>query len=190
MKRLFALLVTVTFVASAAVCFAADVKAPAAAPAAPAAAAPAPPPPPPVADKAGVKVSDWTAKLVDGGDVKSASLAGKPYAVVFVNSSCAACRSELGELMNLQFRPDFAVYIGAVDIKPERVIATYRDTFKITFPILDDSKFQVAKVFGISFTPASVIVDGSGKVEAWSAGYTEETKAEIMKGFEKYLAKK
>jgi len=187
MKRLFSLLVAVTFVASAAVCFAADVKAPAAAPAVAPAAAPAPPP---IANKAGVKVSEWSAKLADGGEIKSAALAGKPYALVFVNSSCAACRGELEALMNLEFGANIAVYVAAVDVKLERVIATYRDSLKVTFPILDDSKFQVAKVFGIGFTPASVIVDGSGKVEAWAAGYTEETKAGILKNFEKYATKK
>ena len=79
--------------------------------------------------------------------------------------------------------------IAAVDVKLERILATYREKLKVTFPIIDDSKFTLARKFGIGFTPATVIVDKDGKVEDWFAGYTEENKDEILATFDKYVAR-
>lgn len=187
MKKILALIVVAAFAASASVCLAEATKAPS--PAAPA--APAAPAPPPVANKVGVDVPDWETKSVEGNETFSAAkFKGKTYAIVFVNSSCAACREELGNLGDRDFGTKLNVLIAAVDIKPLGILATYREKIKVTFPIVDDSKFVLARKFGIGFTPASVIVSPDGKVLNWFAGYTEDTKDEILAAYDKYAVKK
>jgi len=201
MKKMMAFLVMAVFVAMTAVSMAAD--APAAAPAAPAAtaaapatapaaapAAPAKPVPPPIANQVGMPVPAWEVKAADS-DVMltSEKLKGQPYGIVFVNSSCASCRSEMGSLVKMKF-DKFTLIVAAVDAKLERVLAVYRDQAKITFPIVDDSKFALAKKFGVSFTPASVIVGEDGKLAAWNAGFTEENAEKVMEDFAKFAIKK
>ena len=119
----------------------------------------------------------------------SSTLAGKAYGIVFVNSSCSACRSELGDMMSMKFDDKFSMLVAAVDVKLDRTVATYRNDLGVTYPILDDSKFKVAMTFGIGFTPATVIVGKDGKVEYLSAGYTTETKEKTVAAFGKYARK-
>lgn len=189
MKKILSLFVIAAIAASASVCLAEEPKAPAA-PAAPAV-APAAPAPAPIANKVGVVVPDWEAKSVEGNETySSAKFKGKTYAIVFVNSSCAACRDELGSLGDRDFGTKLNVLIAAVDVKPLGILQTYREKLKVTFPIIDDSKFTLARKFGIGFTPASVIVDADGKLLNWFAGYTEDTKGEILAAYDRYLLKK
>ncbi|MHB8836139.1 MAG: TlpA family protein disulfide reductase [Candidatus Methylomirabilia bacterium] len=188
MKKLTTICAVGAFLVSATVCFAAD---PAAAPAAPAvaapAAAPAVPAKPAIANKIGVAVPAWEGALAgETKTINSSAMSGKAYGVVFVNSSCSACRGELGDLMSLKFNDSFSMLVAAVDVKLERTVATYRNDLGVTYPIIDDSKFAVARVFGIGFTPATVIVGKDGKVEFWSAGYTAETKEATVTAFAKY----
>ena len=195
MKKAIALLVMTVFVATAAVCMATDAPtaAPAkpAAPAAPAApAVPVPPPPPPVASTPGIMVPAWEAKAADSDQMfSSEKLKGQAYGIVFVNASCASCRSEMGGLVKMKF-DKFTLIVAAVDAKLDRILANYRDQQKVMFPIIDDSKFALAKKFGVSFSPASVIVGADGKLEVWNAGFTEENAEKVMESFSKYAVKK
>lgn len=173
MKKILALIVMAAFLVTAALCF-----------------AQAPPAPPAKANKPGIEVPAWEANSVDSKDViKSDKMKGKPYAIIFVNSSCSACRQELDEITNRNFDDNLAVIVAAVDVKPERILSTYREQLKITYPIVDDSKLALAMKFGIGFTPASVVVGRDGKVEAWNAGFTAANSAEVMKTFDKYVKK-
>lgn len=181
MKKIPVLLVMATFATAASVCSASDV-APVAAPAA--AAAPAP-----IANAPGVAVPAWEVKAADSDTMfSSEKLKGQPYGIVFVNSSCASCRSELGQLTKLKF-DKFTLIVAAVDARLDRILANYRDQMKVTSPIVDDSKFALAKKFGVSFTPASVIVGADGKVEVWNAGFTEDVAGKLMTAFAKYAKK-
>jgi len=176
MKKILSLFVIAALTASASVCLAAP-----AAPAVPA----------PVANKVGMAVPEWETKSVEGHDTYSAAkFKGKTYAIVFVNSSCAACREELGLLGDRDFGTKLNVLIAAVDSKPLGILATYRDKLKVTFPIVDDSKFSLARKFGIGFTPASVIVGADGKLLNWFAGFTEDSKDEILAAYDKYAVKR
>lgn len=181
MKKIINLFATALLLSNAAVvCAQAP---PAAAPAAaPVAAKPA------KADKVGVVVPPWQAAVV-AGDMKTISsedLKGKAYGIVFVNSSCSDCRREMDEVMQLKFNDKFTVLVAAVDRKMDRAVNVYRDEMKVSYPIMEDSKFIVAQGFGIAFTPATVIVGSDGKVEYWVAGYTDETLKATMAAFGKY----
>jgi peroxiredoxin len=144
---------------------------------------------PTLADKAGVKVPAWTAQVVGGEVLSSDKLKGKAYGLVFVNNSCASCRAELADMLSMKFRADFTLYVAAVDARLDRAVLTYRDEMKVTYPILDDSKFKLASVFNIASTPAAIIVDKDGKIEYWGTGYTAQTQARTTGAFEKYFAK-
>ena len=144
------------------------------------------PPAPKPATNVGDTVAPWTGQdIANNAKVSSDSLKGKRYAMVFVNASCAACRGELSDLVKMKFT-NMPIFVVAVDAKPDRALTIYKDLLKIPYPVVEDSKQVISGLFDFYYTPASVIVDGSGKVEFRFGGYSPKVKAEIMSAFEKY----
>jgi peroxiredoxin len=188
MKKIMNFCATVLLLSSATICCAQapPAAAPAAAPAVAPAAAPAAPP---KADKVGMMAPAWQAAAVSGTakSISSEDFKGKPYALLFINSSCSDCRREMDELLKLKFSDQFTVIIGAVDRNMDRALKVYKDEMNIPYPIISDSKFAVAQGFGLAFTPATVIVGADGKVEYRVAGFTDETIAATTAAFRKHL---
>lgn len=148
---------------------------------APAAEAPAPK----MANEVGAQVPPWTATLVEGGTVKSDDYKGKTYAVIFVNSSCSACRAELTEVQKLRLE-DKNVLIASLDFNPQRTLKTYREQMKLSFPVIDDSGQGLSGVFDFAFTPATVVVK-DGKVAFRFGGYSAKHKDKLLKGLKNNL---
>ncbi len=192
MKRLFNLCLISLLIlglASAAVAQTAAPPAPAAAP--PAGQPAEPPPPPAVANKVGDIVRGWEAKILGTSDVlNSSKLANKSYALVFVNSSCSSCRAELTELRSYEFGDKLVIHIVSVDMNPERAFDIYKNAYQMPFPILDDSTYELGKLFDFSFTPATAIIGADGKLAFRIGGYSSRTKAAFEEAFGKYGKKK
>jgi len=145
---------------------------------------PAAPAKPMIAKNVGDKVPEWTATTVDTKEtIKSTSISGD-YALIFVNSSCSACRKEMNSLSKMTFK-GIDVYIAAADFSPEKAIKVYRDRMKATFPILDASDFKLLYMFDFGYTPATVIVK-DGKVAYIKAGFRPQDEQDILKEFGKY----
>ena len=91
--------------------------------------APAAPPAPKIAKAVGDAVPAWSGtNLVDSAVVKSEDLKGKAYALVFVNSSCSACRGEMGDLVKRKFGKKLSLYLVSLDAKPERSWSSTRNS--------------------------------------------------------------
>jgi peroxiredoxin len=191
MKKLMNLCAATLLLSSATICCAqAPPAAAPAAPAAPAAAPAKPVAPPPKATKPGIAVPAWQAAVVSGDmkSLSSADLKGKAYGIVFVNNACAACRQEMSDILKLKFDSSkFTLIVAAVDANMDRALGVYRDEMKVTYPIINDSKFMVADVFDFGITPASVIVGEDGKLEYRVTGFTAETQKATLAAFQKYL---
>ena len=151
-------------------------------------AAPAPPPAPAVTAKnVGDVVPEWTGtNLVDNAVVKGSSLKGKPYALLFVNSACSACRAEMTDLNKLDFGDNLNMMLVSIDANVGRAVKVYKGRFGIKFPILDDSSQAISSMFGFYFSPAAVIVDQDGKVSQQFSGYAPSVKEEVLSAFKKY----
>ena len=144
------------------------------------------PPPPPKAMKAGDAVPAWkTKELGSGTEVSSEMLKGDDYALVFVNSSCASCRSELSELKKREFK-NLKVYVLSVDANPEKALTVYKESLSVPFPILDDSTLAVSDVFDFAFTPASVIVKKGNVLDKRFVGFSKRIQGDITKAFDAY----
>ncbi|WP_025322899.1 TlpA family protein disulfide reductase [Deferrisoma camini] len=111
---------------------------------------------------------------VEGGrtvDVKD-YLSGSVGAVVFMQTSCAACRKELLALKELRERyPGIRVVAISVDSGSPARVKRYREHFGFQFPFLHDPEFKTPGLFGFSFTPALVLVDGAGTIALLKGGY-------------------
>ena len=111
--------------------------------------------------------------VVDGAPVRVAEyVAGHVAALVYMQTSCAACRKELLVLKELLARyPELRVVAVSVDSGGPARVKRYRDHFGFDFPFLHDPEFKTPELFGFSFTPALVLVDREGRIALLKGGY-------------------
>ncbi len=97
---------------------------------------------------------------------------GSLLAVVYMQTSCAACRKELLAFKELRARyPDLRVLAISVDSGSPARVKRYREHFGFDFPFLHDPEFKTPELFGFSFTPALVLVDREGRIALRKGGY-------------------
>jgi peroxiredoxin len=124
---------------------------------------------------------DLAAKKLDGTEVKIAEIAmGKETLLIFFNTVCKNCYSEI-KMVDKLYSKDGKVNVFAVgvDMQGEKILAPFRDRAELQFEILSDPAFAVPSAFGVTFTPASVVIDAEGKLAEGLPGYTEDTRAKI-----------
>lgn len=184
MKKVSVLLFLAFCIALAGAAVAADV--PAAQPGAPAAAAPAPAPVVKY-DAVGAPMPPDTMKAVKGDSSVILNKLAKPSMFMFVNSSCSACRTELVSFAGMaeKLKAKLNVYVVTVDFDPANTISRFPDLANMPYTLLDGSDFKVAGKLGFNFTPATVLVDASGKQTfrkgGFAAGDENVIVAEVMK---------
>lgn len=115
-------------------------------------------------------------KLLDvstGADMAvSEHLAGSVGAIVYMQTSCAACRKELIALKEISAKyPGLKIIAISVDSGNPARVKRYQDHFGFDFPFLHDPDFATPELFEFSFTPALVLVDKAGKIAQLKGGY-------------------
>lgn len=183
MKRISVSLFLAFCIALAGVAVAADP--PAAKPAAP---APAAAPAPEVAyDAVGAQLPPITMKTVKGDQTFVLDKLNKATMLMFVNSSCSACRGELVAFSSMaeKMKAKLNVFVITVDFDPSNTIARFPDLANMPYTLLDGSDFKVASKLGFNFTPATVLADASGKQTFRKGGFSQGDEkiivAEVMK---------
>lgn len=160
---------------------------PPAAPAAPAAAVAPKPKPVPVKDlKEGDPIPDFSMTMLSGKVVQSKELAAKNKTMIltFIQTACSACKGEIVAL-NKMAKDSDKVYVlpVAVDMRSgKEFLDTYKSENAISFDFGLDPKFAVPRLFNVSFTPASVLIQ-NGIVTKIYRGYDDEIREELAKVF-------
>ena len=109
----------------------------------------------------------------DKGEVTNATLKGNNTVLLFFNTSCSICRGELQDVMKVHAaKKNFEVVLVNIDMNYEKRLPGYIDAMKITVPVVTDPEFNFARSFGLSSTPALVVVDKEVKVKAIKKGYS------------------
>lgn len=107
---------------------------------------------------------------------------GAPGALVFMQTSCAACRKELTLLKDLQLKyPALKIAAVSVDAGSAERVVRYREHFAFEFPFLHDPEFKVPELFGFAFTPALVLVGKDGKIAQLRGGFKPGDDAALEK---------
>jgi peroxiredoxin len=90
---------------------------------------------------------------------------GKVTVIVYMQTSCAACKHILKELQEML--DDFPqLYVVAINVdtgSPGR-IQNYIDHYKFPFAFLHDPEFTTGGFFGIENTPSIVVLDKLGNI--------------------------
>lgn len=132
---------------------------------------------------------NFRATTLDNKEIELADLKGKIVFIDFWSLSCAACFKELPELNELarKYPADKFVLISLMDDSREELLRRFDNAangYKMKKPVLNNDRidFQIipnAKEIMNLYTeqpgyPQAFIVDPSGKISYYFAGYAEE----------------
>jgi peroxiredoxin len=110
------------------------------------------------------------------------ALGGKDLGVVvFMNTACSACLSEVNMVNDLykQNQKKMEMVVVSVDFGDYSIIENYKSVNRFYGNWLQDKEFAVPTAFGFSYTPAMAVIDKAGKVLYLKAGFTRRASAKI-----------
>ena len=134
---------------------------------------------------------DFTAKSLAGPNVKLSELKGKVVLVNFWASWCGPCRQEMPILDALaKANKDSGLVVLGVNQDED---SDERDAFLkdngVSFPILDDSKNEIAKAYKSPAQPSSFFVDRKGNIAHVHQGFKAGDDAAYANTIKELLAK-
>ena len=124
------------------------------------------------------RAPDFFLRTLNGRSVRLSDYRGKTVVLNFWASWCPPCRREMPDFQTLWEErgpsgPDDLVIL-AVNLLPEDTIAAaegFVDEFGLTFPILlDTSRGEVARRYGVQALPATFFIDRDGIVRTTALG--------------------
>lgn len=140
-----------------------------------------------VGAKEGDAVPEFSITMLSG---KTASIAemqksNKTIVITFIQTACSSCKGEIIELNKLakQSKANVVVVPVAVDMRSGKdFLENYKTENAVDFDFGIDPKFSIPIKFGITFTPATVVIQ-DGKVAKIFRGYDEAVQGELAKLF-------
>jgi peroxiredoxin len=114
----------------------------------------------------------------------------KVTVVVYMQTSCAACRKELEALKNMMsFVPELNVVSISVDAGSPARILKYIEHYQFPFTFLHDPSFSTPELFGFSYTPATVVMGKDGKIIHLKGGYRRGDEKKLLEIVQEALGK-
>lgn len=134
----------------------------------------------------GPMAADFTAKNLDGMEVKLSDFKGKVVLVNFWAVWCGPCQMEVPELVELYgtYRDKGFVVLGVSDPSDLKEIKSFVQEHKMSYPIVVDQG-PVSEEYSVVGFPTSFLIDREGKIVAKYPGYSpnlrKRLEAEIQK---------
>jgi len=140
-----------------------------------------------VTAKEGDVSPEFSITMLSGKTLTSAELlkSNKTVIITFIQTACSSCKGEIIELNGLVkgSKAKVTVVPIAVDMRSGKdFLENYKSENAVDFDFGIDPKFAVPFKFGITFTPASVVIV-DGKVSKIFRGYDDTIKDELAKLF-------
>ena len=91
-------------------------------------------------------------------------LAGKVVVLNFWATWCAPCKDELPTLQTLHDISDSQTVVLAINVRePAARAARYMQSTGMTFPVISDSKGELAKRWGVTVYPTTILIAPNGQ---------------------------
>lgn len=122
-----------------------------------------------------VEAPDFTLQSLQGSRVNLKDFRGKVVFLNFWATWCGPCRWEMPAMEKLwnRFKEDRFVIL-AVDIREGKdVVKSFIQEEGYTFPVLLDSKGEVAGIYGIRAIPTTFLINPEGKIVGKAVGARE-----------------
>lgn len=141
--------------------------------------------------KVGTKAPDFTLKDWDGKTCKLGAYKGRKVVLLdFGRFTCLPCRSVVQDLEKLQKQyKGHGVQILSVNLDgpfAQQAVPKGIEEFGLTFPVLLDSTFQVARRYKVETIPHLYVVDTRGIIRLSHLGYTPDLPKMLARVFDRY----
>jgi thiol-disulfide isomerase/thioredoxin len=109
-------------------------------------------------------------KTLEGRSVESLLQSNRPLLLHFWGTWCPICRQEASNLQKIsRHYPLLAVAVRSGD---NRQLRTWMERRHLSYPVLNDPEGKLARHFGISVYPTSLIYDARKKLRFAETGYS------------------
>lgn len=114
----------------------------------------------------GAKAPDFELKTTDGKVIKLSDYKGKPVMLNFFATWCPPCRAEMPALQEVYAEYESKGFvIIAVNLNESNLaVNSFRDKYKLTFPIVIDTDDRVSRTYEIVPLPTSYFINKDGVV--------------------------
>ena len=119
-------------------------------------------------DKSAWPISTATPKIeavdLQGKAWHGSELAGKVVVLNFWATWCAPCKDELPTLQTLHDISDSQTVVLTINVRePAARAARYMQSTGMTFPVISDAKGDVAKRWGVTVYPTTILIAPNGQ---------------------------
>jgi len=112
----------------------------------------------------------------------SSMLTSEKNYIVFFNTACMNCQLEMSifqKNIDSAKKKGIGVIAIGIDMGGPDVLKVFQAKRKYPFPILSDKDFELAGKLGLSFTPATIVVDKAKKIVDVAPGFDNEKAAKL-----------
>lgn len=129
----------------------------------------------------GLSAPDFTGTTIDGETISLSDFKGKKAVIVDLWATwCGPCRLEMPELQKIyeKYSDQIEIIAASQDVSQNKAadlvkIKNFVDELKITFTVVYDEDFNIAKKYPTPGIPYVVLIDKEGKIVKRITGYSK-----------------
>jgi peroxiredoxin len=111
---------------------------------------------------------DFSLADLQGDQVRLGSLRGRVVVLIFWATWCPSCRGELPDLQSFyaDYQRQGVIVLGINQREAIDLVRNFRDSQKLTFPVLLDQDGQVGNRYHVDSVPRTIFLDRSGVIRS------------------------